>query len=171
MFNLLCWRWTWRWRLESLGVVSSSIDQFGAAHVIFSVDTYSITLPDNLPPTYKGRSLKFSYELVVGTCRAANTLPPSSALGPTGANSISRVMKVPIRVYNHVAGTVFFCIREFLPMLINPIVDNPPVPYDLLWPVTKRTKSTVESAATVEEVAGKTAAIPRMLPFAIHLPH
>jgi hypothetical protein len=46
--------------------------------------------------------MKFSYELVVGTCRAS-----SSAVGstkPAGKPSVSRVMKVPIRVYNHVAG-------------------------------------------------------------------
>ena len=68
-------------------------------------DTYTVSLPDNLPPTFRGRALKFSYELVIGTCRAsASAMRSSSNLGPTGANSISRVMKVPIRVYNHVAG-------------------------------------------------------------------
>ncbi|KAH7923767.1 Rgp1-domain-containing protein [Leucogyrophana mollusca] len=66
--------------------------------------TYSVLLPDNLHP----RS-KFSYEL----CR-------SSSLGPTGANSISRVMKVPIRVYNNVS------------------VGRLQRPYDLLWPVATR---------------------------------
>ncbi|KAJ3483506.1 hypothetical protein NLJ89_g12057 [Agrocybe chaxingu] len=78
--------------------------------------TYTIRLPDNLPPTFKGKALKFSYELVVGTCRAG---PPGSG-GGMGANSISRVMKVPIRVYNHVS------------------VSRSLRPYDILWPVSKR---------------------------------
>ncbi|KAI6040056.1 Rgp1-domain-containing protein [Pisolithus marmoratus] len=83
--------------------------------------TYSLMLPANLPPTFRGRSLKFSYELIVGTCRAsASAMRSSSSLGPTGANSVSRVMKVPIRVYNHVA------------------VSATPRPYDLLWPVTRQ---------------------------------
>ncbi|KAJ7874672.1 Rgp1-domain-containing protein [Mycena olivaceomarginata] len=49
--------------------------------------TYTLLLPAHLPPTFKGRTLRFSYELVVGACRAS------------GASS---VMKVPIRVYNNV---------------------------------------------------------------------
>ncbi|KAF8972454.1 Rgp1-domain-containing protein [Flammula alnicola] len=78
--------------------------------------TYTIKLPDNLPPTFKGKSLKFSYELVVGTCRAG----PTGGGGGVSANSISRVMKVPIRVYNHVS------------------VGRSLKPYDLLWPVSRR---------------------------------
>lgn len=54
----------------------------------------------------------------------------SSSLGPTGANSVSRVMKVPIRVYNHVA------------------VSATPRPYDLLWPVTRQ-RTTAEFAPKV----------------------
>ncbi|KAI9566972.1 Rgp1-domain-containing protein [Boletus coccyginus] len=93
--------------------------------------TYTVSLPDNLPPTFRGRALKFSYELVIGTCRASSSgMTSSSGLGPTGANSISRVMKVPIRVYNHVA------------------VGKVPRPYDLLWPVGKRILS-METAPKV----------------------
>ncbi|KAI0271663.1 Rgp1-domain-containing protein [Gloeopeniophorella convolvens] len=65
---------------------------------------YTVKLPANLPPTYKGRTLRFSYQLSVGTCRATVGTPSSQ----------SRVMKVPIRVYNHVS------------------VDRPPRWYDLL---------------------------------------
>ncbi|KAI6153006.1 Rgp1-domain-containing protein [Pisolithus tinctorius] len=93
--------------------------------------TYSLMLPANLPPTFRGRSLKFSYELVIGTCRASTSAMRSScSLGPTGANSVSRVMKVPIRVYNHVA------------------VSATPRPYDLLWPVTRQ-RTTAEFAPKV----------------------
>jgi hypothetical protein len=68
------------------------------------LDSYSIKLPDNLPPTFRGRSLRFSYELIIGTCRATNGVGSRAAVG---SNGISRVMKVPIRVYNHVSGTAF----------------------------------------------------------------
>ncbi|KAJ7124745.1 Rgp1-domain-containing protein [Mycena crocata] len=72
--------------------------------------TYTLLLPAHLPPTYKGRTLRFSYELVVGACRASGS----------GGGNISRVMKVPIRVYNNVR------------------VGRPARPYDLLWPVARR---------------------------------
>ncbi|KAH9048818.1 Rgp1-domain-containing protein [Lactarius hengduanensis] len=65
---------------------------------------YTVTLPPNLPPTYRGRSLRFSYNLSVGACRATAGSPTSQ----------SRVMKVPIRIYNHVS------------------VSQPPRWYDLL---------------------------------------
>ncbi|KAG6326346.1 hypothetical protein ID866_12743 [Astraeus odoratus] len=82
--------------------------------------TYSLALPANLPPTFRGRSLRFSYELVVGTCRAnTSAMRSSSSLGPTGANSTSRVMKVPIRLYNNVT------------------VGKAPGVYDLLWPIVR----------------------------------
>ncbi|KAI6037207.1 hypothetical protein PISMIDRAFT_688060 [Pisolithus microcarpus 441] len=88
-------------------------------------------LPANLPPTFQGRSLKFPYELIVGTCRAsASAMRSSSSLGPTGANSVSCVMKVPIRVYNHV------------------VVNVTPRSYDLLWPVTRQ-HATAEFAPKV----------------------
>ncbi|KAI0935775.1 hypothetical protein AcV5_004100 [Taiwanofungus camphoratus] len=94
--------------------------------------TYSITLPENLPPTYKGRSMRFSYEFILGICRAAPS-PPGSR-GPTGANSSSRVMKVPIRLYNNV------------------VVGRPPKPYDLLWPTSSwRTRGVQFPAKVVEE--------------------
>jgi len=72
--------------------------QFHLLTVPWEIGTYTISLPDVLPPTFKGRCLKFSYELVVGTCRAG------SGSGGAGSGSVSRVMKVPIRVYNNVVG-------------------------------------------------------------------
>lgn len=110
-----------------------------------------VSLPDNLPPTFRGRALKFSYELVIGTCRAsASAMRSSSSLGPTGANSISRVMKVPIRIYNHVSGNAlrkaFSCSHATL------TVGKVPKPYDLLWPVGKRTLS-METAPKVVDGA------------------
>ncbi|OCH94164.1 Rgp1-domain-containing protein [Obba rivulosa] len=94
--------------------------------------TYSIALPENLPPTHKGRVLRFSYQFVLGICRAATASGSASA---AGANSSSRVMKVPIRIYNYIS------------------VGKPPSPYDLLWPLSSwKTKST-QPAATVAENA------------------
>ncbi|KAK7057382.1 Rgp1-domain-containing protein [Favolaschia claudopus] len=68
--------------------------------------TYKLLLPAHLPPTFKGRTLRFSYELVIGACRASGG---------------SSVMKVPIRIYNNV------------------VVGSSPRPYDLMWPIARRT--------------------------------
>lgn len=62
-----------------------------------SPDTYSLSLPKNLPPTFKGRAFRFSYEFTIGVCRAGASPVNSSA-------NHSRVMKIPVRVYNHVNG-------------------------------------------------------------------
>ena len=58
-------------------------------------------LPENLPPTFRGRALKFSYQFILGICRAGAGTPGA------GPSSNSRVMKVPIRIYNNVAGELF----------------------------------------------------------------
>ncbi|KAF7299441.1 hypothetical protein MIND_00893900 [Mycena indigotica] len=73
--------------------------------------TYTLPLPGHLPPTFRGRTIKFSYELVVGVCRAS---------GSRDNASVTRIMKVPIRIYNNVS------------------INRPPRPYDLLWPVARR---------------------------------
>jgi hypothetical protein len=51
--------------------------------------------------------MRFGYELVVGTCRAARHHAPdrgSTSKTQVGKGAVSRVMKVPIRVYNNVSG-------------------------------------------------------------------
>ncbi|KAI8983332.1 Rgp1-domain-containing protein [Trametes punicea] len=77
--------------------------------------TYSLVLPENLPPTFRGRALKFSYQFILGVCRAGSATSPGA-----GSSSSSRVMKVPIRVYNNVS------------------VGRPLRPYDMLWPVNSQ---------------------------------
>ncbi|TDL22371.1 Rgp1-domain-containing protein [Rickenella mellea] len=137
--------------------------------------TYTLPLPSNLPPTFKGRALKFSYTLVVGVCRAgslqvpsssasfssANAKPNSSSLSPytpspsnpttppvgtttvarkgSGGSrgSTSRVMRVPIRVYNHVD------------------VAGLQRPYDLLFPVTNGAVYTNTLPIVTEVVGGR----------------
>lgn len=68
-------------------------------------------MPADLPPSFRGKSIKFNYELVVGTNRTA--VSPSMLVNPDeplrprprgGKSSNSRVMKVPIRLYNHVGS-------------------------------------------------------------------
>ncbi|PFH46889.1 hypothetical protein AMATHDRAFT_68853 [Amanita thiersii Skay4041] len=100
--------------------------------------TYSIKLPDVLPPTFKGRSLRFSYELTVGVCRTGTGGGMSVSSPPTlgSSNGVSRVMKVPIRVYNYVT------------------VGRVPRPYDLLWPVGRRIQETAVAVASRGGVLG-----------------
>jgi len=112
------------------------------------LDTYTITLPESLPPTFKGKALKFSYELLVGTCRAGS---PGSGPG-IGTNSISQVMKVPIRVYNNVSGT---CVHKPFNLTSKSIlVGRSLKPFDLMWPVNKRMDAGMPGteAVVVEQV-------------------
>ncbi|KAF8306817.1 Rgp1-domain-containing protein [Clavulina sp. PMI_390] len=99
---------------------------------------YSLPLPSNLPPTYRGSAFKFTYTLLVGTSRASTgpsnfsnlssiSLPspgpqayPSPLQQQQENSRRSRVLKVPVRVYNHVSA------------------GRSPAPYDLLWPVGRR---------------------------------
>ena len=54
---------------------------------------YRVDLPLELPPTFRGRAIRFSYQFIVGTCRG----------GPHMENQ-TRLLKVPLRVYNHIPG-------------------------------------------------------------------
>lgn len=54
---------------------------------------YRVTLPSELPPTFRGRALRFSYQFIVGTCR-----------GGSHMENQTRLLKVPLRVYNHIPG-------------------------------------------------------------------
>ncbi|TFK28374.1 Rgp1-domain-containing protein [Coprinopsis marcescibilis] len=78
--------------------------------------TYTLQLPDNLPPTFRGKTLKFSYELVVGLCRAGK----GDMGGGSESVNVSKLMKVPIRLYNSV------------------FVGRPQKAYNLLWPLHHR---------------------------------
>lgn len=72
--------------------------KFIGLYLLYTLDTYTLALPANLPPTYRGRVMKFAYHLVVGVCRSA-----PNPQGPSGG-STSQVMRVPVRIYNHVDG-------------------------------------------------------------------
>ncbi|KAG9125759.1 hypothetical protein FRC07_006318 [Ceratobasidium sp. 392] len=73
--------------------------------------TYTISLPAALPPSFRGKYFRLTYHLVVGTTRP-DTHPD--------AGQLRRVIRVPIRMYNHVA------------------VGQVPRPYDLMWPLARR---------------------------------
>ncbi|GAA5974982.1 hypothetical protein JCM11641_006789 [Rhodosporidiobolus odoratus] len=81
--------------------------------------TSTIRIPADLPPSFRGKAIKFNYHLVVGT----NRIPLGPAPHPAHVlgykrESVSRVMRVPVRVYNHVGVTG---ARPFYD-LTNPII-------------------------------------------------
>ncbi|ELU40813.1 Rgp1 domain-containing protein [Rhizoctonia solani AG-1 IA] len=66
--------------------------------------TYSVSLPAALPPSFRGKYFRLTYFLVIGTTR-----PDSEA----DAGQLRRVIRVPIRMYNHVAeGGMEPCLSE-----------------------------------------------------------
>ncbi|KAJ1310699.1 hypothetical protein OPQ81_009224 [Rhizoctonia solani] len=73
--------------------------------------TYSVSLPAALPPSFRGKYFRLTYYLVIGTTR-----PDSEA----DAGQLRRIIRVPIRMYNHVS------------------VGQIPRPYDLMWPLARR---------------------------------
>lgn len=67
---------------------------------------YSLQLPTDIPPSFFGQAIKFNYELVIGTNRIDRRRAAASV-----DNQRSRLIKVPLRVYNHVniaGATPFF---------------------------------------------------------------
>ncbi|KAH9850644.1 Rgp1-domain-containing protein [Lenzites betulinus] len=104
--------------------------------------TYTLVLPENLPPTFRGRALKFSYQFIMGVCRAGSGVSAPGA----GPSSNSRVMKVPIRMYNNVS------------------VSRPLRPYDMLWPVTAKRGPLAPGKVTEEPKEAPKRADPRSSP-------
>ncbi|KAK4052398.1 Golgi membrane exchange factor (Ric1p-Rgp1p) subunit [Microbotryomycetes sp. JL201] len=111
-------------------MMDKSIPTFSSPPSILAVDlilepgesksyTFSIRIPADLPPSFRGRAIKFNYNLVVGTSRTrlGTVTSPSAARG-AARDATSRVMRVPIRIYNHVGVTG---ARPFYD-LTNPIV-------------------------------------------------
>ncbi|GAA5906895.1 uncharacterized protein JCM6883_005721 [Sporobolomyces salmoneus] len=77
--------------------------------------SFSIRLPADLPPSFRGKAIKFNYQLVVGSNRVSLSTNPEM---PSGKGSISRMMRVPLRIYNHVGVTG---ARPFYD-LTNPVI-------------------------------------------------
>lgn len=89
------------------------------------VYSFSMDLPINLPPTHRGKFIKFNYELIVGTNVFSDSPPPidqhqtkpsnqalsadplrtsfsTSSSGHRHREHKSRVFRIPIRIFNHV---------------------------------------------------------------------
>ncbi|GAA5833767.1 hypothetical protein JCM3766R1_000093 [Sporobolomyces carnicolor] len=78
--------------------------------------SFSIRLPADLPPSFRGKAIKFNYQLVVGSNRVSMTSANPNMT--TRMGSVSRVMRVPLRIYNHVGVTG---ARPFYD-LTNPVI-------------------------------------------------
>ena len=77
--------------------------------------TFSLKLPADLPPSFHGHSVHFDYYLTVGTSR----------LDARTGTQPSRLLHVPIRVYNHVAPGVGALARfELLNPIVTPHADD-----------------------------------------------
>lgn len=77
-------------------------------------DLYKITLPKDIPPSHKGRCIRFNYHLIIGTQRS------SVNSGATSNTSMGRghVVQMPFRVLNHVSVDGSRPIYD----LMNPVV-------------------------------------------------
>jgi hypothetical protein len=75
------------------------------------IDNFSLQLPGDLPPSFRGKAINFNYTLMVGTNRSPNT-----SLGEFKQSS--RLIRIPVRIYNHVSITG---VRPFYD-LTNPII-------------------------------------------------
>ncbi|PWN44628.1 Rgp1-domain-containing protein [Ceraceosorus guamensis] len=113
--------------------------------------SFRIPLPADLPPSYTGRAISFTYTLTLGTNRVDHAAPRSAGSNGRFAQSQgskqqqrSRLIRIPLRIYNHVSvsgATHFFdltnpvvyrkdesVVREELDdMLVTPTLRSPPV--------------------------------------------
>ncbi|KAG9006674.1 hypothetical protein FRB94_000509 [Tulasnella sp. JGI-2019a] len=126
------------------GLPASALPTFETQPSLLAVDlnlapgesrsyTYSVPLPAILPPTFRGKAMKFSYHLVLGSSRAESLPPiPTTPTPEHQGGQQSKIMRVPIRIYNHVS------------------VERPSIPYDLLWPLARRRTGPVKTTVIEE---------------------
>ncbi len=72
---------------------------------------FKLQLPVDLPPSYHGKAIRLKYVLSLGTNR-------SDAFAAATRAQTSRLIQIPIRVYNHVGASGF---RPFFD-LMNPVI-------------------------------------------------
>ena len=72
---------------------------------------FKLRLPVDLPPSYLGKAIRLKYLLTLGTNR-------SEALAAPARAQTSRLIQIPIRIYNHVGASGF---RPFFD-LMNPVI-------------------------------------------------
>ncbi|KAI9274409.1 Rgp1-domain-containing protein [Phascolomyces articulosus] len=70
--------------------------------------SYKLKLPNDIPPSHRGKAIRFTYSLVVGTQRS-NSSP---------ANGQGQIVQIPFRVLNHVSEDGSRPIYD----LMNPVV-------------------------------------------------
>uniref|UniRef100_V5EVF8 Rgp1-domain-containing protein n=2 Tax=Kalmanozyma brasiliensis (strain GHG001) TaxID=1365824 RepID=V5EVF8_KALBG len=101
---------------------SRSVPTFSAPPSIVAVDLvlapgesktfqFKLRLPVDLPPTYQGKAIRLRYNLTLGTNR-------SDANANSTRAQTSRLIQVPIRIYNHIGESGF---RPFFD-LMNPVI-------------------------------------------------
>ncbi|KAJ2962092.1 hypothetical protein NQZ79_g2811 [Umbelopsis isabellina] len=100
---------------------------------------YKLTLPKDIPPSHKGRCIRFNYHLVIGTQRSSSNNSSSTNTGMGRGH----VVHLPFRVLNHVS-----------PDGSRPI-------YDLMNPVvTYQDEAKVEQVDTNEVQSSKSLPLP-----------
>ncbi|SJX63674.1 uncharacterized protein SRS1_14424 [Sporisorium reilianum f. sp. reilianum] len=72
---------------------------------------FQLRLPVDLPPSYQGKAVRLKYVLTLGTNR-------SDAYAAATRAQTSRLIQIPIRIYNHVGASGF---RPFFD-LMNPVI-------------------------------------------------
>ena len=119
MFNPQYWLWTLSLHLEKAVLVCKIVNYNNLClTLIHGIDTYTLPLPNYLPPTFRGRTIKFAYHLTVGVCRASTS---PSVPASTGKGSTSQIMRVPIRVYNNVNVTSPYPQKSY--DLLSPVLN------------------------------------------------
>ncbi|KAL7320014.1 Golgi membrane exchange factor (Ric1p-Rgp1p) subunit [Mucor circinelloides] len=75
--------------------------------------TYKMQLPNDIPPSHRGKAIRFNYYLVVGAQRA-----PTAATAKPGLPTQGQVVQIRFRVLNHVSEDGSRPIYD----LMNPVV-------------------------------------------------
>lgn len=66
----------------------------------FFLVSYKLKLPNDLPPSHRGKTIRFNYYLVIGTQRAGNINQPRvNGIQPQG-----QIVQLRFRILNHVSG-------------------------------------------------------------------
>ncbi|THU96699.1 Rgp1-domain-containing protein [Dendrothele bispora CBS 962.96] len=121
--------------------------------------TYTLLLPPDLPPTFRGRTFRFSYELVIGIGvrrGSGSILNPSKSTGlglgiagisdSSGQERILSSSSMSASQSNNArgsgpgpsGGSTSKIMQIPIRVYTNVVVGRSPTPYDLLWPVYKR---------------------------------
>ncbi|CEP14982.1 hypothetical protein [Parasitella parasitica] len=113
--------------------------------------SYKLQLPKNIPPTHKGKSIKFNYSLVIGTQRSGGSSVKQTAIQ-------GHVVQIPFRVFNHVSEDgsrpVYDLMSPEISYTDQAIIDSIPMKSSptnekTRKPITEKTK-TVQSKARAD---------------------